>query len=324
MNRPPDRAVRVEYQRLEAFVGELATAAGLEPARARLLASLLTTNDLRGVVSHGSIQIAAYARLLRDGKLNPSPDVRVVRETPVSLLVDGDGGLGYFPAWDGTRLLCEKAEQSGIAVLVTRNHGHFGAAGIYARMSLERGLLTFVTSGHQLNLTGGDSIYAAAGGSPMAFGVPSDSRPIVVDFGCMHDLYAGNPHRDTLAKLAPGMVLRSIGLGEICQTWGGMLSGLSLDPDPPAWEWPGANQGALVISFRVDLFTDPARFRGEVTRYVERIRTLTPIPGFEESFAAGDIERHNEASYRRDGIPLAPSAIGTMNELADELGVPRL
>jgi L-2-hydroxycarboxylate dehydrogenase (NAD+) len=324
MNRPPDHAVRVDHGRLEAFVGELATAAGLEPARARLLASLLTTNDLRGVVSHGTIQIVTYARLLRDGRLNPSPDVRVVRETPVSLLVDGDGGLGYFPAWDGTRLLCEKAERSGIAVLVTRNHGHFGAAGIYARMPLDRGLLTFVTSGHQLNLSDGDPIYAAAGGSPMAFSVPSDSHPIVVDFGCMHDLYSGNPHRDTLARFAPGVVLRSIGLGEICQTWGGMLSGLSLDPLPPAWEWPGANQGALVMSFRIDLFADPERFRREVTRYVERIRTLTPIPGLTESYAAGDIECHYETLYRRDGIPLAPSAIAAMNEVADELGVPRV
>ncbi len=316
--------MRVGHARLEAFVGGIAEAAGLESAKARLLASLLTANDLRGVVSHGTIQIVAYARLLRDGKLNRSPRIHVVRETPVSLLVDGDGGLGYFPAWEGTSLLCDKAERSGIAVLVTRNHGHFGAAGIYARVPLERGLLTFVTSGHQLNLTGADPIYAAAGGSPMAFSVPSDTRPIVVDFGCMHDLYAGSPHRDTLATIAPGVVLRSIGLGEICQTWGGMLSGLNLDPQPPVWKWAGANQGALVISFRIDLFTDPARFRREVTRYVERIRTLTPIPGLDESFAAGDIEHHNETAYRRDGIPLAPSAIEAMNELADELRAPRL
>ena len=43
----------------------------------------------------------------------------------------------------------------------------------------------------------------------------------MLDFGAMHDLYG--PPRDELAALAPGLVLRSIGLGEICQAWGGLL-----------------------------------------------------------------------------------------------------
>jgi len=321
MNQPPANARRVHHERLEAFVASIGSAAGMARERARLLAELLTRNELRGVVSHGTIQIATYARLVRDGALNGSPDVTVVRETPTSLLVDGDGGLGYFPAWEGTHLLCEKALRSGIAVLATRNHGHFGAAGIYARVPLDHDLLTFVTSGHQLGLNAADPIYAAAGGSPMAFSVPSNTRPIVVDFGCMHDLYAGSPHRDTVAELTPGLVLRSIGMGEICQTWGGLLSGLNLDPEPPAWTWEGANQGALVVSFRIDLFTDAERFRGEVSRYVDRIRRLSPLPGLAESFAAGDVEAHNETAYLRDGIPLAADTIGTLNSLASELGI---
>ena len=321
MNVIPDEAVRIDHEVLEVFVREIAQTAGLARERAELLATLLTTNDLRGVFSHGTIQIATYARLIRDRKLNGTPNVHVVRESPVSLVVDGDGGLGYFPAWDGTQLLCKKATESGVAVLVTRNHGHFGAAGIYARVPVEHGLLTFVTSGHQLNLTENAPIYSAAGGSPMAFSVPSASRPIVVDFGCMHDLYSNSPHRDTVARLTPGIVLRSIGLGEICQTWGGLLSGLNLSADPPVWSWPGANQGALAICFRIDLFTDRDRFLNEVSRYTEKIRSLSPLPGLDESFAAGEFESHNEENFRRDGIPLSPATITALNTVAEELDV---
>ena len=61
--------------------------------RAALLAELLTANDLRGVLSHGTQQLATYVRLVRDGSLNPAPEPTVVRETANSLLVDGDGGL---------------------------------------------------------------------------------------------------------------------------------------------------------------------------------------------------------------------------------------
>src|SRR6185503_2473199 len=137
---------------------------------------------------------------------NPKPNVHVVKETAVSLLVDGDGGLGYFPAYEGTALVVEKAKQSGIAVMCTRNHGHFGAAGIYARQALGHDLLCYVTSGHQLLLDPGKPIYDAAGGSPMAFTAPGDEEEsIVLDFGAMHDLYGGR--RDEIAAIAPGLVL---------------------------------------------------------------------------------------------------------------------
>lgn len=325
MNIPPQNGVRVQPEALELFVSTAAREAGLADARAELLARLLTLNSLRGVVSHGAIQITTYARLFRDGKLNGNPEITVVRESPVSLLVDGDGSLGYFAAWEGTQALCAKATDTGCAILLTRNHGHFGAAGIYARIAVEQGLLAFVTSGHQLNLSPGKELYAAAGGSPMAFGAPVDEGPpLLIDFGCMHDLYARSPHRDEVARLTPGIVLRSIGLGEICQSWGGLLSGLNLDPDPPAWSWPGANQGALVFAFRVDLFDDPGRFTHQVALYRDRIRTLSPLPGFEKSYAGGDIEAAYEREFRKEGIPVSNEDLDKFDALAEELGIEAL
>ena len=322
MNNPPKERELIPHQRIEAFVARAASKAGLPADKASLLASLLTTNDLRGVFSHGTRQIATYARLMRDGKLNSRPDITILRETKVSLIVDGDGGLGYFPAHEGTQAVISKALDSGIAVMATRNHGHFGAAGIYARMPVEHDLLTYVTSGHQLDLSDGMPLYSAAGGSPMAFSAPAgDAPPLVVDFGCMHDLYANDPHRDEVARLTPGLVLRSIGLGEICQAWGGFLTGLDLDRDPAADAFPGANQGSLVICFRIDLFADPSVFKSKVRAYSERIRRLTPVPPYTESYAAGVVEAAREAEYRESGIPVSSEHRTLLNELARELGI---
>jgi LDH2 family malate/lactate/ureidoglycolate dehydrogenase len=293
---------------------------GLPSDKSRLLGQLLVDNDLRGVCSHGTTQIATYARLMRDGKLNPTPDVRVVKETAVSLIVDGDGGLGYFPSYEGTRLVIEKAKEAGIAVMLTRNHGHFGAAGIYARQALGHDLLCYVTSGHQLLLKPGQPIYDAGGGSPMAFTAPTDKEePLVLDFGAMHDLYG--PPRDELAALAPGLVLRSVGLGEICQAWGGLLSGLRIDPEPPRWTWPGANQGSLVIAFRIDLFTEPHSFKQEMDAYVRAVRALKPLQGFDQSLMPGAIEAIREQEYRRDGVPVGPEHRQRFETLAAELGL---
>ncbi len=318
MNIPPESFVRVPAADLRDFSVRLGRAAGLPVERAELLADLLTGNDLRGVVSHGTRQLATYARLFRDGMLNPEPDVHTVRETPTSLLVDGDGSLGYFPAFDGTRLVVDKALESGVAVLVTRNHGHFGAAGLYSRLTLPHDLLCFVTSGHQLDLHAGDPVYAAAGGSPMSFSAPTaEEPPLVLDFGAMHDLYEGSS-RDLLAEVAPGLVHRSIGMGMVCQSWGGLLAGVPLDPTRSDRHWSGANQGSMVVVMRIDLFIEPDRFKAEMDVYARKVRTLTPIPGASGSYLPGGPEAEKEAAYRAEGIPVGEEHRRQLESVAAE------
>ncbi len=322
MNTTPDRFILVAPEDLETFVGEASRSVGLPVDKADLLASLLIMNDLGGNFSHGTRQITTYARRMRDGVLNSNPNIRVTRETPCSLMVDGDGGLGHFPAHEGTIRVIDKAKQTGIAVMVSCNHGHIGAAGTYARMPLEHDLMSFVTSGHQLKLVPDQLLYRAAGGSPMAFSAPAGGEsPLVLDFGTMHDLYADDQHRDKVAELTPGLVLRSIGMGEICQAWGGLLSGLSIDAGRPAWSFSGASQGALVIIFRIDLFADPERFKNEMDDYVQRVGRMKPLPGFDRAFLAGGAEAAREAEFRLRGIPVGDKHRKLLEELGNELGI---
>ena len=321
MNTPPQSFLRIPAPQLQPFVAALVAAGGLAADKARLLAELLIANELRGVRSHGVQQAATYARLIRDGRLNPDPRLTVERETPVSLIVDGDGGLGYFPAHTGTLRAIEKAVDKGVAVMQTRNHGHFGAAGLYSRLTLGHDLLCFVTSGHQLDLEPGAPLARATGGSPMAFSAPAgEETSLMLDFGVMHDFYQPDIV-EAVARIAPGVVLRSIGLGEVCQAWGGLLSGLSVDAARPRWTWPGANQGSLVFLFRIDLFLDPARFKAEMDQYVRRVRRLVPLAGFDQAFLPGGIEAAREAEYRRDGIPLGERQRRRLEAVASELGV---
>ena len=322
MNVPPKDGIRVDHEELHKFVTKAATTVGLSEPRAEQLAGWLTDNDLRGVVSHGTQQIATYARLMRDGVLNNQPNVEAIKETPVSVLMDGDGGLGYFPAYDGTLKAIEKAKTSGIAVMVSRNHGHFGAAGIYSRMGLGHDLLMYVTSGHQMRMREGAPIYSAGGGSPMSFLSPtSEEAPLLVDFGAMHDLYDRSKHRETIAEIAPAVVFRSLGLGAICQSWGGLLSGLAIEAERSPWTFEGANQGAFVIALRIDLFTEADRFKREMDAYVQKVRALKPLVGFEEALLPGSIEARREVFYRSEGIPVGKRHQERLEELAEELEI---
>ncbi len=326
MNQPPEEYTRIPHEELRTIVRETALAAGLPEDKSDRLGCMLSANDLRGVFSHGSRQIATYAgkgyaRMMAEGDINPDPNIETIRESPVSVLVDGDGGLGYFPADTGTTLAIEKATEHGIAAMATRNHGHFGAAGWYARQALEQDLIAFVTSGVQLSMTPGDPIHTAAGGSPMSFCAPTaEEDPLVLDFGTMQDLYVGSPHREAIEELAPGIVLRSIGLGSVCQAWGGLLTGLSLDEAPAYQEYAGANQGAFALFCRVDLFADADRFKRKMDTYVRKARTLEPLDGFDPRLPGGP-EAERERTYRKEGVPVCDEDREELETLAGDLGV---
>jgi LDH2 family malate/lactate/ureidoglycolate dehydrogenase len=254
--------------------------------------------------------------------LTPAPEVRVTAESPTTVTVDGGGGLGYFPAHRAATLLGAKALEMGVAVALTRNHGHIGAAGIYSRIPLAHGLFCYVTSGHQLDLQPGQTVLNAAGGSPMSFALPTaEEPPFVLDFGAMHDLYAGSPHVDRIIELAPGTVFRSIGLGAVCQALGGFLAGVPVDPQRAQREWEGANQGSFMIAVDLARFGPLDGFKREMDEYARAVRQMAPLAGFDQAVLAGGLEWEREQRYAVEGIPVGPRHAETLRTLAADFGL---
>jgi L-2-hydroxycarboxylate dehydrogenase (NAD+) len=291
-------------------------------SQAELLADLLVTNDLRGVFSHGTRQVIAYEGHFRAGRLTPAATITTVSETPTTLVLDGGGGLGYFPCHEAATRLIAKAQASGIAVATTRNHGHFGAAGIYARIPLAHDLFCYVTSGHQLHLTPGDFVMSAAGGSPMAFGIPTgEEPPFVLDFGAIHDMYCGQEEMAKIMERVPSTVLRSFGLGCACQALGGLLCGVPIDPERAQRQWSGANQGSFMIAVDLNLLFPLDHFKAEMDEYARRVRQLTPFAGLTEAVLPGETEWRREQRFVANGIPVSPPHADALRQLAADYGL---
>ncbi len=323
MNRVPIEAIWVAPERLRALVQALAGRAGMEEEQATLLAGLLVGNDLRGVFSHGSRQIMDYARLLRDGKLNPQPQVQIVNESAATLLLDGDGGLGYFPCWEAAQRLVAKAREVGVGVAVTRNHGHFGAASLYTRVAAEAGLVGYDTSGHQLLLQPGLGQIQAAGGSPMSFAIPADEEPpLVLDFGAIHDLYNISEERQReMIEHYPSTLYRSFGLGAVCQVLGGFLGGVPVDTTRSTRTWAGANQGSLIVFIDPARFIDPAILRHELDEYHRIIAQLQPFAGTDRATLPGRLEAEREQEWAARGVPVGSKHREELAGVAAEFGV---
>jgi len=84
---------------------------------AEATAGILSWADLHGVDSHGISMIPGYDRLRRSGRANIKAQPRIIKETPVSALVDGDGGAILQSAGAGPSRACP---QRGWAITASR------------------------------------------------------------------------------------------------------------------------------------------------------------------------------------------------------------
>src|SRR4028119_1996389 len=101
------------YQQLFQFTQNIFQSIGHSEEDAKLATDVLLAADLRGVDSHGVARLTGYLRLWEAGRINPTPDVKVVHETPSTAVVDGDGGLGLVVAPQAMKVAIEKAKTAG-------------------------------------------------------------------------------------------------------------------------------------------------------------------------------------------------------------------
>ena len=147
MNRPPEESKRISETQLRDFAGACFKAAGLREDHAEQLAQLLTNGDLRGVHSHGLRQVPGYCESLRDGLINPNPDCQVLKETATSILIDGDGGLGYAPMMMATESAIDKAKANGCECRCDLSHRSLRLGGALCASSDGGGVYRLFRSG---------------------------------------------------------------------------------------------------------------------------------------------------------------------------------
>ena len=113
------------YEKHRAQLKAILLAWGMPEGNAETTADILGWADLHGVDSHGISMLPGYDRLRRSGRANMAARPRVIKETPVSALIDGDGGLGHVPARCAMQAAIDKAKAAGMAIAAVRNSAPF-------------------------------------------------------------------------------------------------------------------------------------------------------------------------------------------------------
>ncbi len=100
---------------------------GMAETTAAETAEIMSWADLHGIDTHGISMVPVYDERRRGGKIDMRAEPLVTRQTPVSALVDGRGGLGHANARRAMEMAIEKAQSIGIGIAAMRNSAHLGA-----------------------------------------------------------------------------------------------------------------------------------------------------------------------------------------------------
>ncbi|MEZ4568900.1 MAG: Ldh family oxidoreductase [Thermomicrobiales bacterium] len=129
---------RISDEHLKQFVIDVFTSYGMRDWDAEISAEILVESDLRGIDSHGVPRMAFYVDRLRQGGFNLEAELEVVKESAGGIRFDANNGFGPPMAYRAMERCIEKAKESGVCLATVGHSNHYGIAGYYATMALEK------------------------------------------------------------------------------------------------------------------------------------------------------------------------------------------
>ncbi|MFW5644807.1 MAG: Ldh family oxidoreductase [Bacteroidota bacterium] len=171
------------YDYLENFTRNVFIKMGCPAEDAKLATDVFLAAEIRGIPSHGMIRIKDYFQLWQAKRINVQPEIKIVHESPSTAVVDGDRSIGMIAATRSMQIAIEKAEKSGTGWVSTRNSNHFGIAGYYSMMALEKDMIGIAMTNANPLVAPTFSVSRLLGTNPIAVAIPAGEQdPFIADF----------------------------------------------------------------------------------------------------------------------------------------------
>ena len=244
--------------------------------------------------------------------------IRIAKDTKLSALVDGGWNQGMVVMSRSCELAIEKAKEHGFGIVGTRKtNSPTGAIGYYARWIADEGLLGFVFSGSPELMAAYGSYEAFLGTNPLAIGIPTAGKPIVLDMAtaaiAWYGIILANAEGKSIpkgvaydqdgqfttdpAKALAGAIkafggFKGAALALIVEILTRPLVGATRNDDGTKSDW-----GNLIFAIDPELLADDlGRFRSGVSELIGRVKALKRLPGIDEIPVPGE---RGDKTYER-------------------------
>lgn len=335
-------------------LGELRTcleralqADGMSRDHAVQTADVLLDAELRGYDDHGVWFLGEVHKWLTSGALNPAPNIRVVRETDASLLLDGDRGCGVAAGFQAMTWCVERARERGIATAGIQNSGHFIAAAPFPAWAAKQGFIAMAAANvvPLMPAPGGRS--KSLGTNPFCFAAPTGlDYPLVFDMatsalaGFKARILAqqgqsvpeglvlnaqGHPTTDPGdldrgGSLAPVGGYKGFGLALMVEVLAGVLTGAQFGQNAGV---VNGKEGHFFLALNPDIFMPRQEFARRMGELLAWVKSGDRIEGVNEIVYPGERGQRRAAELTRAGtVTLAPVAWKTLSDICAATNVP--
>jgi LDH2 family malate/lactate/ureidoglycolate dehydrogenase len=341
--------IKLAKENLTEFCNEVFQASGLSSDHAAIVSNNLMSAELRGVRSHGLIQVKTYVDALKSGEYNQCPQVKVLRETSSSLLIDGNFGPGSISGSFAMKKCIDKARLTGVAGVGVTNGAHFGMAAYYAMKALPHDMIGFAFCNAKPRVAVYGGIDAQMGTNPICVAVPAlDEFPVVYDGATTKTAwnkirYAFKEGRrigeglaldkdgndtDDPQKALEGVLLpfadhKGSGLAIIVNILCSLLTGAAACANPETGDFSEkvGRVGFYFSALDIAAFQEPSFFKKSVDLMVQRMKSSRKRAGHERIYMPGELEFLKHAEQSENGVELGEAIFAELRDVGSERGV---
>lgn len=340
-----------QYSHLLELGRQILTAAGVSDEDAVIIAQELADANVVGHDSHGVMRLVQYVEFIRDGYAKPGAESEVVEEGPTFAIVDGHFNFGQVTTRFALDLGIRKAKEQGTATVLIRNCNHIGRLGAYTHEAALNGMVAMMA----VNAPGPGGV-APFGGierrlgtNPISIAAPAGNDAIILDMttsataegklrvakqkgemipegliidgqgipSCDPNSYYNKPYGSILPLGGASMGHKGFGLSVMIDVLCGILSNSGVcRTDLPR----GAN-GVWMQFYEIERFLPRADYDRWMDCYMESIKGCPRLPGVNEIYLPGEIEKRTKETRLKEGVAIPPETWRQLLELATQLNV---
>jgi LDH2 family malate/lactate/ureidoglycolate dehydrogenase len=336
-------AGRIRPASLQKFLTTVFVKKGLPILHARAVASQLVSSGLRGTDTHGTVLVKRYVDGINDGSINRSPNMRVLKQSKSTALLDGDFGAGQFVAGRATVIALRKATTSGIGAVAAIKVQHLGTLAHYAQMIAAKKMAGILFTNSSAWAAPPGRAKQTFGTNPVCFVFPFREFPIVLDMATsavagmkiflmskedksLPEGWAldkdGRPTTDPKVALE-GILLpfggyKGYGLMLMSELYAALLGGGQVSYEISPKEAQG---GFYVQAVDIGRFRDFDDYSKELEKLVRTIRSGPLVKGYKEVLLPGELEARTAKERAKKGIPVNGDDWSYLEKLAGQLRV---
>ena len=167
----------LDWKLAESFMTDVFVKYGVPREDAEICTDILLESDRRGIESHGCNRFKPiYLDRIKKGTLLPVTKIDIVKETPTTIVMDANNGMGMVASHKMMEMLIEKAKTYGMAGGTILNSTHYGIAGYWSGMAEKAGMIGITGTNARPSVAPTFGIEPMMGTNPMTFTIPTDEE----------------------------------------------------------------------------------------------------------------------------------------------------